>query len=60
MWSRSIGRCAAGGVLPLFIATAILSVLISAVAPRQAMYAYLLTGLARLPFWPRGGYGAAD
>lgn len=53
-------RGAAGGVLPLFIATAILSVLISAVAPRQAMYAYLLTGLARLPFWPRGGYSVPD
>lgn len=50
-------RGAAGGVLPLFIATAVLSVLISAVAPGQAMYAYLLNGLARLPFWPRGGYG---
>lgn len=50
---------AAGGVLPLFIATAALSALTSLVDPRLAMYAYLLNMLARLPFWPRGGYGAA-
>jgi uncharacterized membrane protein len=53
-------RSAVGGVLPLFIATAILSVLISLVAPGQGMYAYLLNALARLPFWPRGGYGEPD
>lgn len=51
---------AAGGVLPLFIATAILSVILSAVAPGHAMYAYLLNVLARLPFWPSGGYGEPD
>ncbi len=53
-------RSAAGGVLPLFIASAVLSVIISFIAPGQAMYAYLLNALARLPFWPRGGYGAQD
>ncbi len=53
-------KSAAGGVLPLFIATAALSGLVSLVHPGLAMYAYLLNVLARLPFWPRGGYGAAD
>lgn len=49
---------AAGGRMPLFLATAVLSVVLAFAAPRYAMYAYLLNALARLPFWPAGGYGA--
>ena len=47
---------AAGARLPTFLASAVLSVLIALVAPRYAMYAYLLNFLTRLPFWPGRGF----
>lgn len=49
-------KAAAGGRLPLFLACAAGSAVLALVAPREAMYAYLLNGLSRLPFWPTGGY----
>lgn len=45
---------AAGVKLPLFIATAVLSVAIGLIAPRYAMYAYLLNALIRVPGLDRG------
>lgn len=45
---------AAGAHMPLFIASAVASLLIALVAPHVAMYAYCLNILSRLPFWPAG------
>ncbi|MFS8038444.1 TMEM175 family protein [Xanthobacter sp. AM11] len=47
---------AAGGHMPLFIASALLSVLVSFVAPRYAMLAYLLNLLSHTPGWPSRSY----
>ncbi len=48
---------AAGPKLPLFLVSVALSVFIAFVAPRYAMFAYLLNGAPRLPGWPSRGYG---
>jgi len=47
---------AAGSRLPLFLACVAGSAVLGVVAPRQAMFVFLLNGLARLPFWPSRGY----
>ncbi|MFG1298960.1 TMEM175 family protein [Xanthobacter sp. V3C-3] len=52
--SRSLAA-AAGSRLPLLLATAAGSALLGVVAPRQAMFVYLLNFLTRLPFWPGRG-----
>lgn len=49
---------AAGGKMPLFIATAVLSALVSLFAPGEAMFVYFLNFLNRLPGWPEGGYSS--
>lgn len=52
---------AAGPKLPLLVASAFLSVGVSLIEPRYAMYAYLVNMLGRLPFWKSARFaGSAD